>query len=37
MTEVFHDLNFAPDIISADPKEALRRAEEALEVLAPSA
>lgn len=37
VTEVFHDLNFAPDIISADPKEALRRAEEALEVLAPSA
>ena len=37
VTEVFHDLNFAPDIISADPKEALRRAEEALEALAPSA
>lgn len=37
VTEVFHDLNFAPDIIAADPKEAMRRAEEALEALAPPA
>ncbi|GAA0398370.1 TIGR03619 family F420-dependent LLM class oxidoreductase [Microbispora corallina] len=37
VTEVFHDLNFDPEIVeaSADPRESLRRAEEALEALAP--
>ncbi len=35
VTDVFHDLNFDPDIVTADPKEAMRRAEEALEALAP--
>ncbi|GAA2389183.1 TIGR03619 family F420-dependent LLM class oxidoreductase [Nonomuraea africana] len=35
VTEVFHDLNFDPAIVTADPEEAMRRAEEALEALAP--
>jgi probable F420-dependent oxidoreductase len=37
MTETFIDLNFDPEIgnVDADPKESLRRAEEALEALAP--
>lgn len=37
VTEVFHDLNFDPEIGSpeADPRESMRRAEEALEALAP--
>ncbi|TMR90899.1 TIGR03619 family F420-dependent LLM class oxidoreductase [Nonomuraea basaltis] len=35
VTDVFHDLNFDRDIVTADPKEAMRRAEEALEALAP--
>ncbi|MEV4067250.1 TIGR03619 family F420-dependent LLM class oxidoreductase [Nonomuraea dietziae] len=35
VTEVFHDLNFDPAIVTADPDEAMRRAEEALEALAP--
>ncbi|WP_405150947.1 TIGR03619 family F420-dependent LLM class oxidoreductase [Sphaerisporangium sp. NBC_01403] len=37
VTEVFHDLNFDPDISSpdADPAASLRRAEEALDALAP--
>ncbi|GII58828.1 LLM class F420-dependent oxidoreductase [Planotetraspora thailandica] len=39
VTEVFHDFNFDPEIVDsgADPRESLRRAEEALEELAPSA
>ncbi|MBP2704072.1 LLM class flavin-dependent oxidoreductase [Microbispora sp. RL4-1S] len=39
ITEVFHDLNFDPEIGSpdADPRESMRRAEEALRELAPSA
>ncbi|MGW0804607.1 TIGR03619 family F420-dependent LLM class oxidoreductase [Nonomuraea sp. NPDC002799] len=37
VTDVFHDLNFDPEIASADAKEAMRRAEEALEALAPGA
>jgi len=38
VTEVFVDLNFDPEIGApgTDPAEALRRAEEALEALAPS-
>src|SRR4051812_12642049 len=37
MTETFIDLNFDPEIgkVDADPKESMRRAEEALEALAP--
>ncbi|MEU7894737.1 TIGR03619 family F420-dependent LLM class oxidoreductase [Nonomuraea sp. NPDC049152] len=35
VTEVFHDLNFDPEIVTASPGEAMRRAEEALEALAP--
>ncbi|MEV5891593.1 TIGR03619 family F420-dependent LLM class oxidoreductase [Nonomuraea fuscirosea] len=35
VTDVFHDLNFDREIPESDPKEALRRAEEALEALAP--
>ncbi|MER7209113.1 MULTISPECIES: TIGR03619 family F420-dependent LLM class oxidoreductase [Streptosporangium] len=37
VTEVFHDLNFDPEIGSpdADPRESMRRAEAALEALAP--
>ncbi|WP_344968890.1 TIGR03619 family F420-dependent LLM class oxidoreductase [Streptosporangium fragile] len=37
VTDVFHDLNFDPEIGSpdADPEESMRRAEEALEALAP--
>ncbi|MBO3751606.1 TIGR03619 family F420-dependent LLM class oxidoreductase [Streptosporangiaceae bacterium NEAU-GS5] len=35
VTEVFHDLNFNPEIVQAAPEEALRRAEETLEALAP--
>ncbi|MFE3454495.1 TIGR03619 family F420-dependent LLM class oxidoreductase [Nonomuraea sp. NPDC059194] len=35
VTEVFHDLNFDPAIVTAAPEEAMRRAEEALEALAP--
>ncbi|WP_043639163.1 TIGR03619 family F420-dependent LLM class oxidoreductase [Nonomuraea candida] len=35
VTDVFHDLNFDPEIPVADAKEAMRRAEEALEALAP--
>ncbi|MBN6055236.1 TIGR03619 family F420-dependent LLM class oxidoreductase [Nonomuraea sp. RK-328] len=37
VTEVFHDLNFDPEIVTAEPEEAMRRAEEALEALAPGA
>ncbi|MBB5131962.1 putative F420-dependent oxidoreductase [Thermocatellispora tengchongensis] len=39
VTEVFHDLNFDPEIVApgSDPKESMRRAEEALEALAPGA
>lgn len=36
VTEVFHDLNFDPEVVTAAPEEAMRRAEEALEALAPS-
>ncbi|MGV9310554.1 TIGR03619 family F420-dependent LLM class oxidoreductase [Nonomuraea sp. NPDC004354] len=35
VTEVFHDLNFVADIVTAAPEEAMRRAEEAMEALAP--
>ncbi|GAA3148828.1 MULTISPECIES: TIGR03619 family F420-dependent LLM class oxidoreductase [Nonomuraea] len=35
VTDVFHDLNFDQDIPAAGPEEAMRRAEEALEALAP--
>jgi probable F420-dependent oxidoreductase len=37
VTEVFHDLNFDPEIgnPAADPEESMRRAQEALEELAP--
>lgn len=35
VTDVFHDLNFDREIPAADAKEAMRRAEEALEALAP--
>ncbi|WP_066937469.1 TIGR03619 family F420-dependent LLM class oxidoreductase [Microtetraspora fusca] len=37
VTEVFHDLNFDPEIGNpdADPAESMRRAEEALDALAP--
>ncbi|MFG3439471.1 TIGR03619 family F420-dependent LLM class oxidoreductase [Nonomuraea sp. NPDC047897] len=35
VTDVFHDLNFDEEIVSAAPEEALGRAEEALEALAP--
>jgi alkanesulfonate monooxygenase SsuD/methylene tetrahydromethanopterin reductase-like flavin-dependent oxidoreductase (luciferase family) len=35
VTDVFHDLNFDGEIPSSDAKEAMRRAEEALEALAP--
>jgi probable F420-dependent oxidoreductase len=35
VTEVFHDLNFDSEIPASDAKEAMRRAEEALEALAP--
>ncbi|MEV4566759.1 TIGR03619 family F420-dependent LLM class oxidoreductase [Nonomuraea sp. NPDC049419] len=35
VTDVFHDLNFDQDIPAAGPREAMRRAEEALEALAP--
>lgn len=35
VTDVFHDLNFDRDIPVSDPQEAMRRAEEALEALAP--
>lgn len=35
VTDVFHDLNFDREIPASDPKEAMRRAEEALEALAP--
>ncbi|GAA0941525.1 TIGR03619 family F420-dependent LLM class oxidoreductase [Nonomuraea longicatena] len=34
VTDVFHDLNFDPEIVTAPPEEAMRRAEEALEALA---
>ncbi|MFI6394229.1 TIGR03619 family F420-dependent LLM class oxidoreductase [Nonomuraea sp. NPDC050547] len=36
VTEVFHDLNFDPEIVTAPAHEAMRRAEEALEALAPA-
>ncbi|NJP88019.1 TIGR03619 family F420-dependent LLM class oxidoreductase [Nonomuraea sp. FMUSA5-5] len=36
VTEVFHDLNFDREIPEAGAKEAMRRAEEALEALAPA-
>jgi probable F420-dependent oxidoreductase len=36
VTDVFHDLNFDPEIVQAPPTEAMARAEEALEILAPS-
>ncbi|SDJ81406.1 TIGR03619 family F420-dependent LLM class oxidoreductase [Nonomuraea jiangxiensis] len=35
VTEVFHDLNFDREFVTLDAKEAMRRAEEALEALAP--
>ncbi|MCG5217511.1 TIGR03619 family F420-dependent LLM class oxidoreductase [Streptosporangium sp. KLBMP 9127] len=35
VTEVFHDLNFDPEIPGLEPAEAMRRAEEALTALAP--
>jgi probable F420-dependent oxidoreductase len=35
VTDVFHDLNFDHEIVTADPEDAMRRAEEALEALAP--
>ncbi|MFI6502692.1 TIGR03619 family F420-dependent LLM class oxidoreductase [Nonomuraea typhae] len=35
VTEVFHDLNFDPAVVTAEPAQAMRRAEEALEALAP--
>lgn len=37
VTDVFHDFNFDPEMTApgADPKEVMRRAEEALEALAP--
>jgi probable F420-dependent oxidoreductase len=35
VTDVFHDLNFDPEIVTAEPEEAMRRAEETLEALAP--
>ncbi|MDA0632609.1 TIGR03619 family F420-dependent LLM class oxidoreductase [Nonomuraea sp. MCN248] len=37
VTDLFHDLNFDPHVVTADPAEALRHAEELLEALAPSA
>ncbi|MFI6925537.1 TIGR03619 family F420-dependent LLM class oxidoreductase [Nonomuraea spiralis] len=37
VTEVFHDLNFDKDFVTAGAGEAMRRAEEALEALAPRA
>ncbi|MEU8105775.1 TIGR03619 family F420-dependent LLM class oxidoreductase [Nonomuraea muscovyensis] len=37
VTDVFHDLNFDEEIVTAAPEEALGRAEEALEALAPGA
>ncbi|GII63720.1 LLM class F420-dependent oxidoreductase [Sphaerisporangium krabiense] len=38
LTELFHDLNFDPEIVApgTDPAESMRRAEEALTALAPS-
>lgn len=36
VTDVFHDLNFDQEIVTASPTEAMARAEEALEILAPS-
>ncbi|MFI6813860.1 TIGR03619 family F420-dependent LLM class oxidoreductase [Nonomuraea sp. NPDC050328] len=36
VTDVFHDLNFDADVVTAAPQEALRRAEETLDALAPS-
>ncbi|MCK2218880.1 TIGR03619 family F420-dependent LLM class oxidoreductase [Actinomadura sp. ATCC 31491] len=35
VTDVFHDLNFDREFVTLDPGEAMRRAEEALEALAP--
>ncbi|MFG1611314.1 TIGR03619 family F420-dependent LLM class oxidoreductase [Nonomuraea wenchangensis] len=35
VTDVFHDLNFDPEFVGLDAGEAARRAEEALEALAP--
>ncbi|SEH00072.1 probable F420-dependent oxidoreductase, Rv2161c family [Nonomuraea solani] len=35
VTDVFHDLNFDREFVMTDAKEAMRRAEEALEALAP--
>ncbi|MGW2157321.1 TIGR03619 family F420-dependent LLM class oxidoreductase [Nonomuraea sp. NPDC001699] len=35
VTDVFHDLNFDQEFVTADAREAMRRAEEALEALAP--
>ncbi|GAA3206579.1 TIGR03619 family F420-dependent LLM class oxidoreductase [Nonomuraea helvata] len=35
VTDVFHDPSFDPDFVTLDAKEAMRRAEEALEALAP--
>ncbi|MFG1944344.1 TIGR03619 family F420-dependent LLM class oxidoreductase [Nonomuraea sp. NPDC048826] len=37
VTDLFHDLNFDPHVVTADPGEALRHAGELLEALAPSA
>ncbi|MEV4834341.1 TIGR03619 family F420-dependent LLM class oxidoreductase [Nonomuraea sp. NPDC049486] len=37
VTDLFHDLNFDPHVVTASPDEALRHAEDLLEALAPSA
>ncbi|MFC5817663.1 TIGR03619 family F420-dependent LLM class oxidoreductase [Nonomuraea harbinensis] len=37
VTDLFHDLNFDPHVVTADPDEALRHGETLLEALAPSA
>lgn len=36
VTDLFHDLNFDPQVVTAAPDEALRHAEELLEALAPA-
>lgn len=36
VTDLFHDLNFDPAVVTADPAGALRQAEEVLEALAPA-
>lgn len=35
VTDLFHDLNFDPEIVTAAPEEAMRRAEETLTALTP--